>query len=199
MAIRREAFEPLAYTGIGAIDFHMAMWLIRRGYRVIYWPRAHSYERISFSAKEEKERRTRMVAGRYQAISKAFKILPFNRPLVVWQIVSHKFLRPLIPFAMFGALLTNILAILWPVQTGGNSLWRLDSPVNWVLLGMQGVFYGMGLFGNRIEFLGKIGKLLYLPTFLVNSNFAALAGLYRFLLGHQTALWKKASRREAPK
>ena len=40
-----------------------------------------------------------------------------------------------------------------------------------------------------------MGKLLYIPTFLVNSNMAAIFGLYSFFTGRQTALWKRARRR----
>ena len=41
---------------------------------------------------------------------------------------------------------------------------------------------------------GILGKLLYLPTFLVNSNLAALSGLYLYLTGKQTHLWQRVRR-----
>jgi cellulose synthase/poly-beta-1,6-N-acetylglucosamine synthase-like glycosyltransferase len=196
MAIRREAFEPLPYAGIGAIDFHLSLHIARRGYRILYAPNARSSERISPSAQDEKERRSRMIAGRYQAISMAHKLLPFNRPLVVWQIISHKFMRPLIPFAMIGALLANVLDVLWLKQTSGISFSIFQPTFSWIILGLQGMFYGLAWLGNWGSFPGKLGHLLYLPTFLVNSNLAAMAGLFRFLSGRQTPLWKRATRRE---
>ncbi len=43
---------------------------------------------------------------------------------------------------------------------------------------------------------GKLGKLLYLPTYLVNSNLAALLGLGRFLAGKQSTRWQRVPRRQ---
>lgn len=185
-AIRRDLFES-APDGIINDDYYMAMRLIRQGYNVIYVPAARSSERISLSAQDEVARRARIVAGRYQAISLGTKLLPLDRPLIAWQIVSHKFLRPLVPLAMIGAVLTNLLALLFaPVKT------------SWALLASaQTVFYGLAGLGNIVESKGKIGKLLYLPTFLFNSNWAALVGLNRFLRGHQSTLWQRAKRRES--
>lgn len=200
MAIRRDLFTPLPYNGIGAIDFHIAMWMVRHGYRIVYAQNVRSYERISPSAKNEIERRARMVAGRYQAMSMAHNLLPFGRPLVVWQIISHKFMRPLVPLAMLGAWLTNVIAVIRPSSAKGKPSWlallSLAPPINWILLIVQGIFYGLALIGNRREPQGVVGKLLYLPTYLVNSNLAALIGFYRFFTGNQSPLWKRVPRRE---
>ena len=184
-AIRRELFEP-APDGIINDDYYMAMRLIKQGYNVIYVPTARSYERISLSAQDEVTRRTRIIAGRYQAISLGGDLLPFDRPLVTWQIVSHKFLRPLVPFAMIGALLTNLAALFFAPHKKG---WT-------VAASMQANFYGLAVVGNLVTVKGVLGKLLYLPTFLVNSNWAALSGLLRFLRGGQSTLWKRAQRRQ---
>jgi len=42
-----------------------------------------------------------------------------------------------------------------------------------------------------------VGKLAYVPRFLVDSNVAALRGLARHLRGGQSANWERVSRREA--
>ena len=193
-AIRKDLFEPPPDNIIND-DFYMAMRLIKRGYRVAYSAEARSSERISLSAQDEVARRARIVAGRYQAMSLAHRLLPFSRPLVVWQIISHKFMRPLVPLAMGGALLTNGLALLWPTRSS-KSIWQLRPPLSWALFMFQLIFYGLAWFGNLVTLKGSIGKLLYLPTFLVNSNLAGLIGLYRFLTRTQTTLWKRAQRRE---
>jgi hypothetical protein len=41
-----------------------------------------------------------------------------------------------------------------------------------------------------------LGRLLYLPTFLVNSNWTALLGLVRFLTRRQTTQWQQARRQQ---
>ncbi|MBA3533968.1 MAG: glycosyltransferase family 2 protein, partial [Ardenticatenales bacterium] len=126
-ALRRRLFESPPEAIIND-DFYMAMRLIGRGYRVVYVPEARSAERVSLSAEDERARRARIIAGRYQAIALAPSYLPLQRPLVVWQIVSHKFLRPLVPFAMLGALVANSQALLWPPRQGKDALWRLAPP-----------------------------------------------------------------------
>lgn len=195
LAIRRNLFE-LPPDNIINDDFYLAMSLIKRGYRVVYAPQARSWERVSLSAQDEVARRARIVAGRYQAIALAPQLLPWQRPLVVWQVLSHKFLRPLVPLAMMGALLANLLTVFWPDRSRRNNLFHLTPPFNGLMLLLQLLFYGLAWLGNSIERRGKLGKLLYLPTFLVNSNLAALIGLYRSLTGGQTSLWQRVRRRE---
>jgi hypothetical protein len=53
----------------------------------------------------------------------------------------------------------------------------------------------LAIFGSSLKDKGFLGKMLYLPTFLVNSNMAAILGLYSFFTGKQTSLWRRARRR----
>jgi cellulose synthase/poly-beta-1,6-N-acetylglucosamine synthase-like glycosyltransferase len=194
LALRRELFEEPPERIIND-DFYMAIRMIKRGYRVVYAPEARSYERISLSADDEIVRRTRIIAGRYQAIAMAPQLLPLRDPLATWQIVSHKFLRPLVPLAMIGAAASNLIAVARPARAGA-ARWRLPAPFGAILLLGQAIFYLLAWAGNRTERSGMASKILYLPTFLVNSNFAALLGLYRFLTGRQTTLWQRVQRRD---
>lgn len=195
LAIRRDLFEPPPASVIND-DFYMAMRLVRRGFRIIYTPQARSWERVSLTAQDEITRRARIIAGRYQAITLAPKLLPLKRPLIVWQVVSHKYCRPLVPFAMAGALLMNLVAVIYLGHSENLALLHLAPPFNWIFLLGQLLFYGLAWLGNvQSTHRGAIGKVLYLPTFLVNSNLAAVIGLYRFLAGQQTPLWQRVQRR----
>jgi biofilm PGA synthesis N-glycosyltransferase PgaC len=175
-------------------DFFIAMQILRQGYRLIYVPEAKSIERVSATAKDEIIRRTRINAGRYQAITMSAGLLPFHSPVLVWQIISHKFLRPLVPFFMGGALLSNLIVVLYPLHAGA----LLGPPLSIILLVAQIVFYGLAIIGNLIPHAGKqnrVMNLFYLPTFLMNSNLAALKGFFRFLSGGQSHLWERVQRR----
>lgn len=177
-------------------DFYIAMQIVRNGYRLVYAPEAKSLERVSPSAQDEITRRTRINAGRFQAITMANQILPFNRPLLVWQILSHKFLRPLVPFFMIGAALSNLLAVLFPPSVKG--LWILSQPYNLIFLGLQILFYVLAWIGRKTGNRGEQSKLIrlfYIPTFLTNSNYAALIGFFRFLRGSQSHMWDRIQRR----
>ncbi len=184
-AIRRNLFEAPPDAVIND-DFFMAMRLLRRGHRIIYNPRARSVERVSVTAGDEMARRARIVAGRYQSLALARDLLPWRNPLTMWQVISHKYLRPLVPLAMIAALVSN----LWLAVRGIGWLWRM------VFAGQAG-FYLLALVGMRRQSTGgKVSKLFYLPTFLVNSNLAALMGLWRFLTGGQSTRWQRVKRRE---
>lgn len=96
------------------------------------------------------------------------------------------------PFIMVLALVTNIGLVVFP--SDGWIRW----PVNWILFSAQILFYFLGLLGNRIKLPGKIGKLAYLPTFLINSNYALLAGFFAYFKRSDGHLWKKVNRTELP-
>jgi len=122
-------------------------------------------------------------------------MLPLNRPRVVWQVISHKFMRPLVPLAMIGALVSNVWLALHPPRGRQNRWGALAPPVGAFLLGGQGLFYGLAWLGHRAEGREEAAKILYLPAFLVNSNLAALAGLFRHLSRQQSTRWERVRRR----
>jgi len=186
LAIRRELYNPPPNNIIND-DYYMVLDLIRRGYRVAYVPEARSFEYISATARDEMVRRSRMNAGKYQAMFLSYTLLPFNRPLVLWQIISHKYFRALLPFGFIGALTANILIVLFQV----------DSPslfFFWTMLLLQISFYTAAVLGNLVKFRGFLGKLFYLPSYLVNSNVAILRGFYGYISKKQTNVWERVRR-----
>ena len=121
--------------------------------------------------------------------------VPWRRPVVAWQLFSHKLLRPLLPLWMTVALIAGFLALFFPGSgTGFGALLRLAAPWNWVLFAAQIGFHGLALAGDRLT--GPIGKAAFVPRFLLNANWASLRGLARHLSGTQTPLWEKVARRE---
>jgi biofilm PGA synthesis N-glycosyltransferase PgaC len=195
-ALRRSLFEPPPSWVIND-DFFLAMQILRKGYRVVYAPAALTYERISLSAKEEATRRARIAAGRYQVLWMGAGLLPLKKPVLVWQVFSHKFLRLVVPFAMFGALLANVAAVVWPNQHAAYPWLQLADPAGRFWLGLQVLFYGLAWLGSRLQKKRKasgLEKILYLPAFLVNSNLAAISGLILYLSGRQTNLWQRVAR-----
>jgi poly-beta-1,6-N-acetyl-D-glucosamine synthase len=195
LAVRRSYLEPCPENIIND-DFYIALRLIQQGYQVVYAPTARSFEPVSLTAKDEITRRARISAGIIQLQAMGREALPNNQPLRLWQFWSHKLGRTLIPIGMIGAFLGNLIAVVSPRRGVKRSLWNLAFPFNWMIFIVQIVFYGLALAGNYREPKTKLGKILYLPTFLVNSNLAALIGLFRFLTRRQSVLWKRVARRE---
>jgi len=193
-AIRRDLFESPPDSVIND-DFFLALSIIRKGFRLIYAPEACSRETGSLDERDEIVRRTRIIAGRYQIIGMSIGRLPYRQPLIVWQVVSHKFLRPLVPFAMIGAFLASFISIIWVHPSRSYPLLYLSPPYHWLVFILQLFFYFLAWLGRRVTLKGFLGKLLYLPTFLVNSNYAALLGLLDYLTGKSTVIWRKVPRR----
>ena len=195
LAVRRSLVNPLPPTVIND-DFHIALDIMRQGFRVVYAPSAVSIERASTTAAEEMVRRQRIVAGRMGAMFRQFRYLPWRRPVVLWEVVSHKLMRPLVPFGMLAAALASVLSVSLPRSAGGGGLLTLASPFNWIFLAAQVVFYTAAWVGNHVEPGGLLGRLLYLPTFLVNSNLASLYGIWGGLSGSQTTVWERVDHGE---
>ena len=192
LAIRRELYSPPPNNIIND-DYYIVLDLIKRGFRVFYVPEARSFEYISATVRDEMVRRTRMNTGKYQAIFLSFGLLPFNRPMLLWQIISHKYFRAFLPFGFIGALVTNIFLVLLQRDTP-TSLLGMQPPYAWAFLSMQLFFYLLAALGNLVKFQGLPGRLLYLPTYLVNSNIAILRGFYGFISGKQTNIWERVRR-----
>jgi biofilm PGA synthesis N-glycosyltransferase PgaC len=194
LAIRRSLYQPPPDHVIND-DFFIGMGVLRQGYRLVYAPRAHSYERSSLTEQDEALRRSRIVAGRFQAMLMAGSLLPWRSPVLVWQVISHKFMRPLVPFLMIIAFLATLAACIWQLAPLNHGWLYLAPPYNFLCMATEVFICILAIFGSSLKDKGLLGKILYLPTFLVNSNFAALLGLYSFFTGKQTALWRRARRR----
>ncbi len=187
-AVRRSAFRPLPVDTIND-EFSIAMEVMRRGYRVIYEPRAVSYDSASSKMREEFNRRARINAGRYQALFSA-GYLRTPDPELTFRLFSHKLLRPLTPVLIALVLVANILALLW---TGNRSRspFKLGKPWAALTLAGQIIFYGMAELGWVAERQGRPVKLLNVPYFFVNSNLAALVGFWRWIRRTQRVTWQK--------
>jgi len=193
-AIRRDLFESPPGSVIND-DFFFAMSIFQKGYRVAYAPQARSREYVSSNERDEIVRRARIITGRYQAMGMSIRSLPYWRPLIVWQVISHKYLRPLVPFMMIGAFLSNMISLIWAYPVESLPLLSLAVPFNWFFFLLQIIFYFFAWLGAHVTYRGFLGKLLYLPTFLVNSNYAALLGFYNYITGKSTVIWEKVPRR----
>jgi len=187
-AIRRQLFTKL-HAGTINDEWSITMRVIQQGYRVVYEPDAVSYDDVSKEMKDEFRRRVRINAGRYQAFFSSQKLWPWNRPLVVFEIISHKLFRLLLPIFMVGALFFNGLTVLY--SSAPAFMW-------FVLMG-QIVFYCLSLWGYLAEKANgpksaKMARFSNLAYYLTSSNIAALCGFVRYLRRRQSVLWEKADR-----
>ena len=180
LAFRRDAFiEPPPDTMNE--DFVQAMLAALDGWRVVYAPRALSLERASATIRDEATRRRRLVTGRWQALLTLVPRLVRHRPALAWRVLSHKGLRPVVPWALLAALLSN-------AALAADAQWA-----RW-LGGAHLAFYSAAAGGWLAERIGRRTRLLYLPYYFCRMNLATLRGFRDFLTRRQNAVWTRVER-----
>lgn len=180
LAFRREAYRS-PRAGTMNDDFVQALLAALDGWRVVYAPEAVSLERASATIADEATRRSRLVTGRWQALRELLPIAIRRNPRLAWQVVSHKGLRPLVPFAMIVAAASN-------AALTRRAAWAR------MLLVLQAVFYGAALAGRESERRGRRNRLLYLPYYFCRMNVATLGGIRNFFAHRHEAVWAKVRR-----
>jgi cellulose synthase/poly-beta-1,6-N-acetylglucosamine synthase-like glycosyltransferase len=183
-AVRAELLDDVPEDIIND-DSYIAMRVLRAGFDVVYQPDAISWEPPSQTVEDDRLRRERIVAGRIQALARAPQIVPWRRPVVAWQIVSHKLLRPIIP-PLAGVALVSTLASL---RDAARNRRALALPVAAMI--SQLVVYVAAWVGRHST---RPGRLTRAAAYLVDSNRASLAGTVGYLRGRQDVLWSKAHR-----
>ena len=178
-ALRRELFDELGPEIIS--DFIMPIRVWRKGFRVVYEPRAVAVEHSGARFRDEFRRRTRIISrSAYSLWTEAGVLNPFAHGLFAFQLFSHKLLRWLVPLFMIAILI-------------GAALLAAD-PLYQILLGLQLLFYLLALLGNLFQHqLGSLG-LFYIPAYFCATNLGALLGLWNFLTGRRYQVWQTASR-----
>ena len=182
MALRREVFSPIP-AGIINDDAYLAHHTLRSGYRVIYEPEAVCWETSAQSMHDEVIRRRRINAGRFQLFFR-FSLWPWNRPLAIFSLASHKYMRLFLPVFMSGALLGNIAWVILAPEAG---------LLKWLLIA-QLIFYAsaiIGWFGERFQLRWRIPALSY---YIARASLTPMEGLWGFLRRTQTTLWEKLDR-----
>jgi hypothetical protein len=165
-AVRAELLDDVPEDIIND-DSYIAMRVLRAGFDVVYQPDAISWEPPSQTVEDDRLRRERIVAGRIQALARAPQIVPWRRPVVAWQIVSHKLLRPIIP-PLAGVALVSTLASL---RDAARNRRALALPVAAMI--SQLVVYVAAWVGRHST---RPGRLTRAAAYLVDSNRASLAG-----------------------
>jgi biofilm PGA synthesis N-glycosyltransferase PgaC len=184
LAVRRDCFEPIPSHIIND-DAYIATRLMSQRWRVLYEPEAVCWETAVVSTKDEVIRRRRINAGRYQLMFSP-QVWPWPDPFTLMQLISHKFLRLLLPFFMIGALVANVILV---VKRSANWLMKL------AFLG-QMLVYTLAAIGALSQNSQKRYRLPMIAHYIVTGNLTSLQGLVHYLSGKQTVLWAKAAREQ---
>lgn len=177
-SVRRSAYTDLPRDIIS--DLVQPLWVIQKGYRVVFEDRALAYEETTESAAEEFAMRVRVVSrGIRGVLSVADLLKPWKFAWVSFQLVSHKILRWLIPFFLIVLFGSNVALV-------GRQGCRL-------LLVLQAVFYTCALVSTCVP-LHRRWKPLSVPLYFCTLNAAALFSLIEVFRGRQYVVWQTIRR-----
>jgi glycosyltransferase involved in cell wall biosynthesis len=172
-AARRSLVQQFP-AGIILDDMYQPLSILRQGYRSVLDRTAIVTDTWPAKAAGEFQRKVRTLAGNFQLVSMAPWVLGV-RNRVLFQLVSHKLLRLVVPYFF---LLMLISATWLGVE---SPAWGIVAAAQWALW-----LVALASLRMHIPFLHKFaaaaGALLVL-------NAAAIAGLYKFLFT-QGPLWR---------
>lgn len=174
-AVRRELYVPLAPNTL-LDDFLVPMRIVLAGYRVIFLRAARAFDFSSATASHEFSRKVRTLAGNFQAVAMEPRLLSPRANPVLFQFISHKLLRLIVPYFCLTAWISSAL---------------IDQPVYRALFVAQTLFYAIGFLNltplrtNRLTALARVSW-----TFMV-MNAAAVAGLWMYLTREEHEIWRK--------
>ena len=172
-AVRRELATAFP-QGIILDDMFQPLAILRQGYRSVLDRTAFVTDTWPGKVAGEFQRKVRTLAGNYQLISLAPWILSF-RNRVLFQLVSHKLLRLVVPYFFIVMLVSST----W---LGFDSMaWRAIAALQWI-------FWGAAALALRVR-LPVIHRFAAAASALLVLNAAAVAGLYKFLFT-TGPLWK---------
>ena len=176
-AIRKKLYVPISkYRGD---DFEIPIKIAQQGYGVILEPEAVSFEKTSSTTKEEFRRKVRIVAWFWKSTLILIKdsLKPF-KGLLIFQLISHKLLRWLVPLFLALLFISNIFLTSY-------LLYR-------ILLLAQIIFYLLSFWGYiEDQRKNKLNRIINVPYYFSMVNFAAFLGFCKFILGRQGNVWEK--------
>jgi hypothetical protein len=133
--------------------------------------------------REEFDRRVRIGAGGFQAISMLWRLLNPLRGWIAFTFFSHKVMRWLCPFFMCGAWVSALLL------SGTDNIYR------WAMFA-QACFYAISLMLGLVPIRSRILRPLRLATMFTTINAALLLGFFMWTGGSQRGIWRRTERTE---
>jgi len=155
-------------------DCFLPLTIVKRGSRVVFEPRARTWDDIGFDFRREFRRKVRTLTGNYQLVTLAPWLLTFSNPLL-FEFFSHKILRLLTPFALIAMLVTSIL---------------LPGHVYSIAVAAQLTMYVLALFGTIAPRRGIMTRAAEVALTFVVLNIAAAMALVKFV-GRRKPVWAR--------
>ncbi len=177
-AARREVCDPWPVDLPS--DFNTLLNAVRQGLRGVSDPSAIGWYADLDDARAEYVRKVRTISRGLRSLGRNLHLLnPLRHGLSAWELFSHKLCRWLVPFAMIGALISNIPLAL-------NSRFYAG-----VLL-LQALYYALALWALAAA-TGPRGALRIVSFFFL-VNVSILHAWFNALRGRGAVTWEPSRR-----
>jgi len=175
-AVRRSLYVPLDPDIISdLIEPMMVMYKHRK--RHVYEPDAVSREPVFGEMHREFRRKIRIMTRCLHSLGRAAYVMnPFKTGWFSVQVISHRFLRWLLPVGFLTLLCANMVLA--------------RRPFYFVTLVMQCAFYCAALVGWALEGRKKGPRILRLPYYFTAANAASLVAVVNWVTGKSVVTWK---------
>ncbi len=174
-AMRKELFLPMQPDQLP--DFILPLANIKKGYRVVYEPRAVLKENALKHSVDEYSMRVRVSLRALWAMFEMRELFnPRDYGIYAIQLLSHKLLRYLAFIFMLGAYVSNLFLI------GRSRFLKLSYT-------FQNIFYVSALVGHKGEKTGSKLGIFYIPHYFVLLNLASAHAFVKFLKGQKQTTW----------
>ncbi len=162
-------------------DFNTLLNSVKAGLRGVSDSRSVGYYKNLTDEKKEYQRKVRTVLRGIAVLMRSLPMLnPFAYGVFAWQLFSHKLCRWLVPFAMIGALISNVAL-------------ATQSMFYQVLLVGHVLFYVIASAYAACHWMPK-NSLLRLPSFFVLVNLSILDAWIRYVRGDRVFRWEPSKR-----
>ena len=162
-------------------DFNTLLNSMKVGLRGISDPNSIGYYKNLSDEKKEYQRKVRTVLRGIAVLMRSLPMLnPFQYGMFAWQLFSHKLCRWLVPFAMIGAGISNIVL-------------ATESTLYGMLLAGQVLFYAMAAAYAGFRWMPN-SSVFRLPSFFVLVNLSILDAWMRYFRGDRVFRWEPSKR-----
>jgi poly-beta-1,6-N-acetyl-D-glucosamine synthase len=175
-AIRRSLFRALP-VDVLTDDLVIPLRIMAQGFRVVFEPAAQAVDCISKVPGHEFSRKVRTLAGLFQTILHFRSYVGSIGVRAWWQLISHKVLRLVVPYALVTICVTSVLL--------SGTFYRIT-------LFAQLSAYGLGVFGLCRPTSAKQSRVTSAAAAFLMLHVAAFIAPIRFLTGARLDLWFRA-------
>ncbi len=183
-AMRANLFIPVPQNFI-VDDFYLTLKVIEQKYEAIKELKAVCYEDVSDDIFEEYRRKKRISAGNFQNLKTFMHLLWPNKKGVALSFWSHKVLRWLGPLFIIGAFVGSLLLAVNDPK--GNLFYVLA-------LLLQMLIFCIPIMDTVLKSVHIHIKLFRFITYFYLMNIALFIGLFNYLKGIKSNVWKPTKR-----